>query len=87
MDLTKLSDDRVKAMIYDEQGRTLVAQNNIKALQQELLRRTEQPKAVNMVEDVPCVPATAVETPCCDKKEPEEKPGTPEPAPEAKKEG
>ena len=61
VDLTKLNDDKIKALIYDEQNRVLLSQNNIKALEQELLRRLKEKQTANMVENVPSVTAPAVD--------------------------
>ena len=53
VNIGQLNEVQIKAMIYDEQTRVLVAQNNIKALQEELLRRLKAAEATNMVEEKP----------------------------------
>lgn len=51
MELTTLSDEKLKSMAYDEMVRIQVAQNNIQVINQELSKR--QPKETKMEEKVP----------------------------------
>lgn len=61
VDLKQLPDVQIKALIYDEQNKALLAKNNIQALQQELLQRAQ--KTADMVDKGPKIEAPAVDTP------------------------
>ena len=58
VDITKITETQIKAMLYDEQCILRLAKNNIDALQQELKRRQE--KSTNMDDKSPTVEGEAV---------------------------
>ena len=64
VDLAQIPDVQLKALIYDEQNKVLLSQNNIQALQQELVNRAKKAaETANMVEkkvDVAEAPAVDV---------------------------